>query len=138
MLEDYLIVHKSVLPDYYEKVVEVRHMLERGEAKDVSAAVRLVGISRSTYYKYKDFLLEPSEINDGRTAVITVMLPHEPGTLSELLRKISEAHASVITITQAVPIRGKAEVTISLDVSELSYSIEELVKNLGARLVAVE
>lgn len=138
MLEDYLIVHKSVLPDYYEKVVEVRHMLERGEAKDVSAAVRLVGISRSTYYKYKDFLLEPSEINDGRTAVITVMLPHEPGTLSELLRKISEAHASVITITQAVPIRGKAEVTISLDVSELNYSIEELVKNLGARLVAVE
>lgn len=138
MLEDYLIVHKSVLPDYYEKVVAVRHMLERGEAKDVSAAVRLAGISRSTYYKYKDFLLEPSEINDGRTAVITVMLPHEPGTLSELLRKISEAHASVITITQAVPIRGKAEVTISLDVSELNYSIEELVKNLGARLVAVE
>lgn len=138
MLEDYLIVHKSALPDYFEKVVEVRHMLERGDMKDVSSAVRSVGIARSTYYKYKDLLLEPSEIDNGRTAVISVMLPHETGTLSELLRKISEAHASVITITQAVPIRGKAEVTISLDISDLTCSLDTLVKILGARLVAVE
>ena len=52
MLENYLIIHKSILPDYYEKVLEVRRLLESGRVKDVSQAARQVGISRSTYYKY--------------------------------------------------------------------------------------
>jgi len=52
-MENYLLIHKSILPDYYDKVIEARRMLESGEAKDVSQAVRLVGISRSTFYKYK-------------------------------------------------------------------------------------
>ena len=138
MLEEYLIVHKSALPDYFEKVVEVRHMLDAGDFKDVSSAVKKAGISRSTYYKYKDCILEPSEITKGRTAVLSVSLPHEPGTLSSLLQKISESGGSVITITQSVPIHGKAEVTISLDVSSLAITIGELVKVLGARLVAIE
>lgn len=138
MLNNYLIVNKSVLPDYFEKVVEARHLIESGRAKDVSSAVRIVGISRSTYYKYKDCILEPSELNSGRTAVMTVMLPHAPGTLSELLRRISDAGGSIITITQAVPIRGKAEVTLSLDVTDLSQPVEDLAKAIGAKLVAVE
>ena len=25
MLENYLIIHKDILPDYYEKVIEARH-----------------------------------------------------------------------------------------------------------------
>ena len=53
MLDQYLIIHKSILPEYYEKVLEARHLLEDGRIKDVSQAVREVGISRSTYYKYR-------------------------------------------------------------------------------------
>ena len=138
MLENYLIVHKSILPECYGKVIEARHMLEQGTAKDVTEAIKKVGISRSTYYKYKDLLLESSDISEGRTAVITAMLSHEPGTLSELLRKISEAGGSVITITQSIPIRGKAEVTISLDVSNIGNSVDDFVKSIGAKLVAIE
>ena len=55
MLEHYLIVHKSVLPDYFEKVVEARRLIESGKAPDVSSAVKMAGISRSTFYKYKDY-----------------------------------------------------------------------------------
>ena len=39
MLDQYLIVHKSVLPDYFEKVVEARRLIESGKAPDVSSAV---------------------------------------------------------------------------------------------------
>ena len=60
-MDNYLLIHKSILPEYYEKVIEARRLLESGEARDVSHAVRLVDISRSTYYKYKDFILEPDE-----------------------------------------------------------------------------
>ena len=49
MLENYLIVHKSILPDKYEKVLEARRLLETGQEKEVSQAARRVGISRSTY-----------------------------------------------------------------------------------------
>ena len=48
MLDQYLIIHKSILPEYYEKVLQARRLLEDGKLKDVSQAVRQVGISRST------------------------------------------------------------------------------------------
>ncbi len=145
MLDQYLIIHKSILPEYYEKVLEARHLLEDGRIKDVSQAVRQVGISRSTYYKYKDYILEPTDISGGRKAVLSMMLAHEQGVLSALLIKISEARANVLTITQSLPIRDKASVTISLDLSDMKGNMSELVSALSetpgvehVRLLAIE
>ena len=145
MLDDYLIVHKSILPDYYEKVVQARQALENGEVKDVSAAVKQVGISRSTYYKYKDFILESSAVSDGRLAVISLMLSHEPGVLSALLKKISDVGGSVVTITQSMPVHGKAQVTLTIDISAIPGKLEDLMNDLGKtpgvdkpKLLAVE
>ena len=145
MLDQYLIIHKSILPEYYEKVIEARRLIETGKIKDVSQAVREVGISRSTYYKYKDFILEPTEISGGRKAVLSMMLNHEQGILSALLQRICEARANVLTITQSLPIRDRAGVTISLDVSEVDGSMEDFVAKLTevtgveqVRVLAVE
>jgi len=145
MLDQYLIIHKSILPEYYEKVIQARHLLEDGKIKDVSQAVKEVGISRSTYYKYKDYILEPTEISGGRKAVLSMMLTHEQGVLSALLIKISEARANVLTITQSLPIREKASVTISLDISEVGENLSEFIEGLDrvpgveqVRLLAME
>lgn len=145
MLENYLIIHKSILPDYYDKVILAKRLLESGEAKDVSQAVKMVDISRSTYYKYKDFILEPSELTGGRNAVITVLLEHEPGVLGALLMKISEGGGSVLTINQSPPIHDLASVTIALDVSAIPGAAEDFIKGLetvpgvrNPRLVAIE
>ena len=145
MLEKYLIIHKSILPEYYEKVLEVRHLMESGKVRDVSQAVKEVGISRSTYYKYKDYILEPSEMAGGRKAVLSMMLAHEPGVLSALLSCISDSGASVLTITQSLPIHNRASVTISLDVSSISCELTGLIALIGktpgveqAKLLAIE
>lgn len=145
MLDNYLIIHKSILPEYYEKVLEVRRLMESGKAKEVSQAVKQVGISRSTYYKYKDFIFEPSDMSGGRKAVLSVMLDHEPGILSSLLARISEAGGSVLTITQSLPIHSKASVTISLDVSSMPGPLSSLLEAIestpgvdNTRLLAVE
>ena len=145
MLDQYLIIHKSILPEYYEKVIEARRLLEDGKTKDVSQAVKQVGISRSTYYKYKDFILEPTELSGGRKAVLSMMLNHEQGVLSALLIRISEARANILTITQSLPIRDKASVTIALDVSEVDGNLSAFVEKLSGvrgveqvRLLAVE
>ena len=66
MLEHYLMVHKSILPEYYEKVLFARHLMESGKVREVSQAVRQAGISRSTYYKYKDYIFEPSDMSGSR------------------------------------------------------------------------
>ena len=145
MLENYLIIHKSILPEYYEKVLAVRHLMESGRVRDVSQAVKEIGISRSTYYKYKDYILEPSEMAGGRKAVLSMMLTHEPGVLSALLSCISEAGASVLTITQSLPIHDRASVTISLDVSSMSCELSGLIGLVNntpgveqAKLLAIE
>lgn len=145
MLENYLIIHKSILPEYYEKVLEVRSLMESGRAKEVSQAVRQVGISRSTYYKYKDFILQPADFTGGRKAVFEMMLTHAPGVLSSVLALISEAGGSVLTITQSLPIRGMASVTISLDVSSMPGSFGDFMSALegcqgveNTRLIAIE
>ena len=144
MLENYLIIHRSILPEYYEKVLEVRHLMESGKVKEVSQAVKQVGISRSTYYKYKDFIFEPTDISGGRKAVFSMMLSHEPGVLSAILSLISKAGASVLTITQSLPIHGQASVTISLDISstdgvaELLSAIEKTPGVENVRLQAIE
>ena len=145
MLSSYLIVHKSILPDYYEKVLECRRLMESGKVREVSQAVKQVGISRSTYYKYKDFIFEPSDVTGSRTAVFSMMLDHTPGVLSALLSRISEAGASVLTISQSPPIHDKASVTVSIDVSGVSISVDELTARLAAlpgldnlRLLAIE
>ena len=144
-MDNYLLIHKSILPAYYEKVLKVRRLLESGQEKEVSQAAKAVGISRSTYYKYKDFILEPSEGKVGRKAVFSLMLAHEAGVLSAVLTRISEKGGSVLTITQSLPIRGQASVTLSLDVGELKLATAELLEELKqldgveqAKLVAVE
>ena len=132
MKSDYLIVHKKILPMYYEKVLEARRLLESGVEKDVSAAVRRVGISRSTYYKYKDYIYSPGSGDAGRKAVISMLLSHEVGVLSTALNKISNLGASVLTISQSMPIRDIASVVMTLDVAQMEAPVESLTQTLSA------
>lgn len=131
MKSEYLIVHKKILPDYFDKVIEARKLIESGAARDVSAAVRQVGISRSTYYKYKDYIYSPDSGEMGRKAVISMLLSHEIGVLSTALNKLSALGVSVLTISQNLPIRDIASVLMTLDVSQMNVSIEEGTQVLG-------
>ena len=145
MSGEYLIIHKSVLPDYYEKVLEARRLLESGRVREVSEAVRRVGISRSTYYKYKDYVFEPAEASGSRKAVLELMLDHQPGVLSAVLSRLFGAGANILTITQSLPVLGKASVTLTIDISGMPRGVDALVSALesvggveSVRLLAVE
>lgn len=145
MGKEFLIVSKEILPDYYDKVIEARNLLSEGKVKGVSEAVKMVGISRSTYYKYKDFVFTPSENSMGRKALISVMLAHKKGALSEVLNYISSVNGNILTINQNIPINNVASVIISMDISETTITIEEIIIALkkfdfvkSAKLVAME
>lgn len=141
----YLIVDKRILPDCCEKVVDARALLQSGKAGDISEAVKAVGISRSTYYKYKDYVFSPSETAMEQKAVISLMLKHIQGSLSEVLQFLSLKGANILTINQNFPIHGEANVIVSIELTHVSLSIDELIESLrslknvnGANLVAIE
>ena len=145
MLNEYLIVEKSALPDYFIKVVEARRLLESGACAQVIDAVHAVGISRSTYYKYKDKILEPSQLTVGRKASLMLQLNHRAGMLSKVLGTVSACNANVLTITQSLPIHGVASIMLSIDLSQLNRSVDEMTEELSAidgvenvRLLALE
>ena len=145
MLKGYLIVEKSALPDYFIKVVEARNLLESGVYTQVIDAVQAVGISRSTYYKYKDKILEPSQLTVGRKASLMLHLSHEAGMLSKVLSTLSACNANILTITQSLPIHGKASIMLSIDLGEMNAQPEQMIADLKAidgvenvRLLALE
>ena len=141
----YLIVDKAILPDYFEIVIEARTLLRDGKFQNVSEAVKEVGISRSTYYKYKDFVFSPSDSNIGRKALISIMLEDKKGALSEILNFLYSVECNIITINQNIPINEVASIIISMDISDTKTPIEEILVNLktvkyvvSSKLVALE
>lgn len=145
MLKSYLIVERSALPEYFIKVVEARTLLETGKCTQVNDAVRTVGISRSTYYKYKDKIVEPSRLSIGQKATHMLMLNHESGMLSRVLNTLSAFGANILTITQSIPVHGKANIMLTMDMVELNTPIEHLLNELQntngvekVRLLAIE
>ncbi len=130
MTDEYYIVSSSILPDYIERVLMARDLLKTGAVKEVSEAAKRCGISRSTYYKYKDKVFRVKKGQDFRTVVISMRMNHERGTLGRVLSFMGEEGANIVTISQIPPISGHVSVMVSIDVSELKTDIPMLIEKL--------
>ena len=145
MLNRFLLVDKSILPSYYEKVIEAKALLSSGKVKDVSEAAKAVGISRSTYYKYKDYVFPIGEGAEERKAVMSMTLSHKAGLLGEVLGELSTQGVNILTINQNPPVNSRAHVVISMDISKVEGDSEFLIKSLSqiagvshVKLIAIE
>ncbi len=131
MKYDYYIVHRDFLPVHIDKIVEAVELLNEGKVKTVSEAAKRAGISRSTFYKYKDMIFA-SASGVVRKCIFSVNLAHQSGVLSSVLNVIAESGGNVLTIHQDIPIRNSAYVTISLDVTYLNADVKDLLKAISA------
>ena len=66
-----------------------------------------------------------------RILTVFIQLQDRKGTLAKLLETVSDAHCNVLTIHQTIPIQGRANVTLSLDVTSMSYELDELIRSLN-------
>ena len=144
-MSKYYVVSGDILPDVLEQVMQARILLQSGKAKRISEAVKMVGISRGTYYKYKDAVFSFNAEQSNRKAIISMILRNEKGTLSKVLSLVSVKQVNVLAINQTIPINGIANVALTLDISDLEISIQSLVSLIEAmpmvekaELVAVE
>jgi chorismate mutase len=123
---DYLMIHVDVLPEVFTKVIEVKELLRANNELSVAEAVGIVGISRSTFYKYNDFVFTLTDGLVGKKATISMILSHHLGVLSKILEVIAKNKGNILTISQSIPIENKASVTITFDISEMSTTLSSL------------
>ena len=130
MSGNYLVIDKRVFPDVYEKVVFAKKLLKDGKVKEVTEAVKVAGISRSVYYKYKDFVFDFSETSQGRRVTFNLIVKHQKGVLSDISNFILEHGGNILTINQGIPLNGLANLSVTIDISTLEGDIKTLTEGL--------
>ena len=110
----YFVVKQKAIPEVLLKVVEAKGLLESGKVQTIQEAVDIVGISRSSFYKYKDDIFQFHDNSQGTTITLTFQMDDEPGLLSDVLKLISEYKGNILTIHQSIPINGIASLSISI------------------------
>ena len=112
----YFVLKEKAVPDVLLRVVEAKRLLESEKVASVQEAAERVGISRSSFYKYKDDIFPFHETTKGKTITMVIQMDDEPGLLSVVLRTVAESHANILTIHQSIPVNGIASLTLSVDV----------------------
>ena len=128
----YYIVEASALPEVFLKVAETKRLLSTGEASTVNEATKMMGISRSAFYKYRDAVRPFQNMMSGRIITFQFVLHDRKGLLSSLLMVFAEHHANIQTINSITPTNGSAVVTISAETMELDIPLEDLLHEVTA------
>lgn len=137
MNSQYYLVKGTALPEVLVKVVEAKRMLQAGEARTVQEVTDKLGISRSSFYKYKDDIEPLAEGIHQRSVTIACVLIDQPGVLSEVLETISGAQMNIQTIYQSVPTNGLAEISINAQCNSGSTLVGEVLETIrGVKGVA--
>ena len=129
----YFVLKEKAVPDVLLRVVEAKRLLESEKVASVQEAAERVGISRSSFYKYKDDIFPFHEEAKGKTITFIIQMDDEPGILSNVLRAIAENHGNILTIHQSIPINGVATLTLSVDILPGEGDAEAMVEDIEQR-----
>ena len=122
----FFVLKEKAVPEVLLKVVEAKRLLDSGKMTSVQDATEAVGISRSSFYKYKDDIFPFHENAKGKTVTMVIQLDDEPGILSLVLKTIADFHANVLTIHQSIPVNGIASLSLSIDVFPTTGNVEDM------------
>lgn len=126
----YFVLKKKAVPEVLLKVVEAKRLLDSERAESVQEATDMVGISRSSFYKYKDDIFPFHENARGKTITMVIQMDDEPGLLSIVLKSVADFQANILTIHQSIPINGVASLTLSVDVLPNTGDVSQMVEQI--------
>lgn len=126
----YFVVKQKAVPEVLLKVVEAKKMLETERALTVQEAADKVGISRSSFYKYKDDIFPFYDNTKGKTITLVVQMDDVQGLLSDLLHVVADYKANILTIHQSIPVNGVATLTLSVEVREDTGNVSSMLEEL--------
>lgn len=144
-MSEYYVVTRKAVPEVLLNVVEAKRLLETHKAATIQEAAELVGISRSSFYKYKDDIMEFHDNSIGTTITVSCQIDDEPGSLSDVLKIIANHGANILTIHQSIPINGMASLSLSIQILETTLDVSVMLSELedckgvhSVRLIAKE
>lgn len=125
-----MLIDSKVLPEVFSKVLRAKKLLADGECKDISEAVKKAEISRSAFYKYRDYVFPFNQMQ----GIITLffIVSDITGVLSSILSVLADAKTNVLTINQNIPVNSVADVTISVQNDISAVDLNELVDRLSS------
>ena len=126
----YYIVKASALPDVFLKVAEAKRLVSTGIAPTVNDATKMINLSRSAFYKYRDAIMSFQDISRNQIITFQILLHDEPGSLNNLLSVLADHETNIMTINSTVPADGCSIVTIAAETVNLEVALEELVEAL--------
>lgn len=135
--EQFYLVREDVLSESMKKTLEAKALIQRGQAETVFDAVQAVDLSRSAFYKYRDSVFPFHTIVKEQIITLLFHLEDRSGTLSKLLGEVADAGCNVMTIHQSIPLQGRANVSLSIDVGAISITMDDFLYRLE-KLPAVD
>jgi len=103
--KEFYIVDKRILPKSIQNVIKVNDLILKTKMSKYSA-IKKVGISRSTYYKYKDFIKPFYEGGEDKVYSLHLSLKDRVGILSDVLDVIAKEKISILTVVQNMAVDG--------------------------------
>lgn len=128
----FYLVREDVLTESMLKTIEVKKLLASGEVSTIQEAAKKIGLSRSAFYKYRDTVFPFESVARERILTIFIQLEDRKGSLATLLGVITDAKCNVLTIHQTIPVQGRANVTLSLDVTAMEVKMNRFLQGLKA------
>jgi chorismate mutase len=129
----YFVVKQKAVPEVLLKVVEAKKLLESERVITVQEATDRVGISRSSFYKYKDDIFPFYDNTKGKTITLVMQMDDEPGLLSDILHIVAVYRANILTIHQSIPVNGVATLTLSVEVLETTGNVSSMVEDMEVK-----
>ena len=126
----YFVVKQKAVPEVLLKVVEAKKLLESERAITIQEAADKVGISRSSFYKYKDDIFPFYDNTKGKTITLVIQMDDEQGLLSDLLHVVAVYKANILTIHQSIPVNGVATLTLSVEVRSNTGNVSKMVEDI--------
>lgn len=130
LTNEYYVVHKDILPTAIRKTIKVKQLLKLGKVDKINEAVGEVGLSRSTYYKYRDRVFPFLKEKQQKIVTFAFLLKHEAGVLSKAINQIAEVKGNILTINQGIPLDGVANATITIETVRMELDVDELVNKM--------
>ena len=128
----YYVVKDKAVPEVLIKVVEAKRLLTADKIMTVKEATDKCGISRSSFYKYKDDIFPFDDSSKGRNITHSIQISDEPGLLSELLAVVAKYHANILTIHQTIPVSGVATISLSIEILKDTGDLSKMVDEIGS------
>ncbi len=137
----YFVLKQKAVPEVLLKVVEAKRLIDSERALTIQEATEKVGISRSSFYKYKDDIFPFYENAKGRTITMVLQMDDEQGLLSDLLHIVAVYKANILTIHQSIPVSNVATLTLSVEVrpdtGDISGMVGEMERETGVHYVKI-